>query len=88
MVVQLIKHEPQQTSEIDTPIVFIHGMWHGAWYWDDFIPFFTAKGFTCYSFNLRKHGGERKPKGIRWVRIKHYVDDLIDVIGQLDTPQY
>jgi hypothetical protein len=40
------------------------------------------------TFNLRKHGGERKPKGIRWVRIKHYVDDLIDVIGQLDTPQY
>jgi alpha-beta hydrolase superfamily lysophospholipase len=60
-------------------------MWHAAWCWDEFIPHFTDKGFVCHSFNLRKHGIERNPKKIRWVRIKDYMADLTEVISQIGS---
>ena len=81
----IIKHETLD-KKFDTPILFIHGMWHGAWHWEDFIPYFTGKGFDCYSFNLRKHGGEKRPAGVRWVGIKHYLEDLEAAISQIGNP--
>jgi len=28
-----------------TPLVFVHGAWHGAWCWDEFfLPCFADKG--------------------------------------------
>ena len=82
---ELIKHEAEE-NKYETPILFIHGMWHGAWCWDEFIPFFTKKGFTCYSFNLRNHGVGRRPPKMRWIGIKHYLEDLNEAIKQIGDP--
>jgi pimeloyl-ACP methyl ester carboxylesterase len=26
-----------------TPILFVHGSWHGAWCWEKFLPYFANK---------------------------------------------
>ncbi len=37
-------------------IVFVHGMCHGAWCWEEqFIPYFKELGYNCIAFNLPGH---------------------------------
>lgn len=41
-----------------TPLLFIHGAFHGAWCWDEhFLDYFAQHGFSAYSLSLRGHGG-------------------------------
>jgi pimeloyl-ACP methyl ester carboxylesterase len=40
-----------------TPLLFIHGMMHGAWCWDvHFLDYFAQHGFAAHAVNLRGHG--------------------------------
>lgn len=39
-------------------ILMIHGMWGGAWYWENYRQFFEAAGYACTIPDLRHHGGE------------------------------
>ena len=44
MRLELISHVPQTPTQ-QTPILFLHGAWHGAWCWEDyFLPYFAQKG--------------------------------------------
>ncbi len=36
-------------------IFFIHGMWGGPWYWENFRQFFERKGYTTHAATLRYH---------------------------------
>lgn len=36
-------------------IFMIHGMWGGAWCWDNFKGFFESKGYSCITPTLRFH---------------------------------
>ena len=40
-----------------TPLLFIHGGFHGAWCWAPFLRFFTARGIAAAALDLRGHGG-------------------------------
>lgn len=41
-------------------IFMIHGMWGGAWYWDNYKSFFEAKGYRCVTTTLRFHDMDPK----------------------------
>jgi len=36
-------------------IMMIHGMWGGSWYWDNYIRYFSARGYQCLAPTLRYH---------------------------------
>jgi pimeloyl-ACP methyl ester carboxylesterase len=40
-------------------LLFVHGMWGGAWVWERWLPFFAARGWDGYALNLR--GRARAP---------------------------
>ena len=68
-----------------TPLLFIHGMWHGAWCWDEtFLPYFAEQGFHATALSLRGHAGSEG--GIRGSTIADYVSDVAQAAGQFDTP--
>jgi len=81
----LNKFEPE-VQKYKTPLLFLHGMWHASWCWEEFIEYFTDAGFTCYTFDLREHGKERFPKGIRWKSISNYVEDLESAVQLIGNP--
>lgn len=68
-------------------IVFVHGMSHGAWCWqENFIPYFEKLGYTCIAFNLPGHDLAGSAKSIHY-SINDYVDALSEVVGKLsDNP--
>ena len=48
------------TSSAAPPLLFLHGAWHGAWCWENFLDFFTREGFVCHALDLEGHGAESR----------------------------
>lgn len=67
-------------------IVFVHGMCHGAWCWEEqFIPYFERQGYNCISFNLPGHETEGSARRISF-SLGDYVQALHNVVKNLDEP--
>lgn len=87
MRINLIQGKPTLPLKDAPALLFIHGAWHGAWCWEEnFLPYFSAKGFECYAFDLPLHGAEQKPTGINELRISDYVRRLKKVVAQIGKP--
>jgi len=70
-----------------TPLLFVHGAWHGAWCWSEhFIDTFVARGYSVYALSLRGHGTSEGRERLRWWRIADYVADIRQVVAQLPQP--
>ncbi|MFD4367401.1 alpha/beta hydrolase [Rhodococcus sp. NPDC058521] len=70
----------------DTPLLFIHGGYHGAWCWDEhFLDWFADKGYRALAVSLRGHGNSPTSTPIRNVTIADYVDDVVSIADMLST---
>ena len=68
-----------------TPLLFIHGMWHGAWCWDEnFLPYFAEQGYPAAALSLRGHAGSEGR--ISGSSIADYVSDVVQVAKTFETP--
>jgi pimeloyl-ACP methyl ester carboxylesterase len=84
MKLETITRTPNnQTHKI--PLLFIHGMWHGAWCWDEFfLPYFADAGWHVTAMSLRGHAGsEGRTRGSS---IADYVKDVEQIAARFDTP--
>ena len=85
MNLELISKYPPKRRH-PTPLLFIHGMMHGAWSWDVyFLEYFAEHGFAVHAVNLRGHGASEGRERLRWTRIAEYVEDVTDVVRQLPS---
>ena len=82
---KLVKETPPVPSK-KYPILFIHGMCGGALLWDNYMRFFSARGYVCYAINLRGHHGSRPVRNIGKVSLRDYLQDIEDVIKVLGNP--
>jgi pimeloyl-ACP methyl ester carboxylesterase len=86
MPLEIITQEPQ-TSPRSTPILFVHGAWHGAWCWAErFLPYFAEHGYVSHTMSLRGHGTSEGRERLRFARIADYVADVGQVVNRLPTP--
>ena len=70
-----------------TPLLFIHGAWHGAWCWDrGWLDFFAGRGWDSYALSLRHHGKSEGEGSLRFTRHDGYVADIAEVAGRFDRP--
>ncbi|MBI5840146.1 MAG: alpha/beta fold hydrolase [Chloroflexi bacterium] len=84
MKLEVIHRSPQGNAKA-TPLLFVHGKWHGAWCWDEyFLPYFAEHGYNSYALSLRGHGTS---VGKIWgASIADYVNDVAQTASQFDTP--
>jgi pimeloyl-ACP methyl ester carboxylesterase len=68
------------------PILFLHGMWSGAWMWEQYLEYFCRLGYHCYALNLRGRPGSRPVADIGKVSIHDYVEDARTVATALGNP--
>jgi len=66
------------------PVLFVHGMCHGAWCWEEhFLDYFADLGWNAHALSLRGHGSSCCPTDLRRSRIADYVADLQAVAASL-----
>lgn len=83
---EVIERFPEGDAQ-QSPILFIHGAWHGAWCWDKFfLPYFARQGFHVKALSLRGHGNSSGKERLRTSRIADYVKDVSDVVNTFGTP--
>jgi len=86
MKLETIHKKPDKKARA-TPLLFVHGKWHGAWCWDEhFLPYFASHGYDCTALSLRGHAGSEGRESLRWYSIADYVSDVEQVAGQFDKP--
>jgi alpha-beta hydrolase superfamily lysophospholipase len=83
MALELIIREPAGTPH-KTPLLFVHGIHHGAWCYDDFfLPYFAQQGFVAWAVSLRGHGSSPITGSLRWTRVYRYVEDVEQAAQQM-----
>ena len=86
MQLEVLSQEPQSHVR-PTPVLFVHGMWHAAWCWEEhFLPYFAQRGYVSHALSLRGHGGSQGREGLRWTSLADYVSDVREVVEQLERP--
>ena len=65
MKLEVITREPE-TDARPTPVLFVHGMFHGAWCWEEhFLPYFAQRGYAAHALSLRGHVGSEGRERLR-----------------------
>ena len=82
---EVIKQESASDPE-PTPILFVHGAWHGAWCWENFLPYFAERGYNSYAVSLRGHAGSEGHNKLRWSSVNDYVQDVASVVDSIGVP--
>jgi pimeloyl-ACP methyl ester carboxylesterase len=81
MKLEVISQKPDNPTHT-TPILFVHGAWHGAWCWQEtFMPYFAVAGWEVYALSLRGHGSSEGR--LRWASAANYVDDVMQAAQQI-----
>ncbi len=81
-----VERASPRVPEDRPPILFIHGMWGGAWMWDNYLGFFAARGYTSYALNLRGHHGSQPVADLGRVPFGDYLLDARGVVAGLGNP--
>jgi len=88
----LAHHLPRSTvpEAPGPPILLIHGAWHGAWSWENFVPWFNDRGHEVYTIELRGHGHHPHApghgRGPGAARLADYVNDVAKAVERIGTP--
>jgi pimeloyl-ACP methyl ester carboxylesterase len=80
---EVIERQPA-TDSGKPPLVFVHGLGHGAWCWENWQQAAAEAGYPSYAVSLRGHGGSGGP--LRRSLLAHYVDDVVRTASALPQP--
>lgn len=70
--IERVVYSPKQ-RRFETPLLFVHGMWHGAWCWQEWQELFAAWGWESVSFSQPGHAGSPEQRPIRLCTLDYYL---------------
>ncbi|MCV7099099.1 alpha/beta hydrolase [Mycobacterium palustre] len=65
------------------PLLFVHGGWHAAWCWENFLDYFADAGYRAVAMSMRGHGTSPTDKPLQKVSVADYIDDVRSVADDL-----
>lgn len=68
------------------PVLLIHGIFAGAWMWEQYQAMLARHGYESHALNLRGHHGSHPVPEIGKVSLEDYVDDCLAVARTLKGP--
>ena len=68
------------------PILFIHGIMGGPWYFEGYQRFFAERGYPNHAVSLRGRPGTRAVRDPGRISIEEFVTDARDVARSLGRP--
>jgi len=74
--------QPRATRK--PPLLFVHGIAHGAWCWrEQWMPAAAELGYPVYAVSLRGHGDSGGRKRLGRTLLRHYVHDVMQTITEM-----
>lgn len=70
--IERVTFEPKE-RKFDTPIIFQHGMWQGAWAWERWGPLFASWGWQSHAISLPGHAGSFKQRPLWRCTLDYYL---------------
>ncbi|WP_343572149.1 alpha/beta hydrolase [Mycobacterium sp.] len=68
------------------PLLFVHGVWHAAWCWDEnFLSYFADKDYCAVALSFRGHGESLTDKPLWACSVADYVADVSSVADTLPS---
>lgn len=65
-----------EKRRFETPLVFLHGMWHGAWCWEEWQRLFAGWGWESHAISLPGHAGSTRLRPVRRSSLTFYLSHL------------
>jgi alpha-beta hydrolase superfamily lysophospholipase len=82
---ELLEQKPSVVAR-PHPILFVHGMWHAAWCWEEtFLPYFAQQGYPAFAVSLRGHGNSAGHERLRWSSLSQYVSDVAQAVRETQS---
>ncbi len=75
-----------KAPKFTTPLLFVHGAWHGAWCWEGFMDYFAARGFSCWAVDLPGHGDRNAEPGLWKMTMMDYVREVDRAAQEIGNP--
>ena len=64
-----------------SPVVFIHGSFHGGWCWaESWMSLFSQRGFPCFAVSLRGTSATPQVGDATSVQLHEHVDDIASFV--------
>ena len=82
--IERITYTPKKRKH-ETPILMLHGMWHGAWCWEPWQKYLSEQGWETISFSLPGHGKSTLQRPIWLCTLDYYLAFYRDEIERLPT---
>jgi hypothetical protein len=85
-MLEVITRVPEQPGS-HPPLLFVHGILHGAWCYDAWwLPYFARHGYRASALSLRGHAGSPMPPGqhLRFASVRRYVEDTASVAAEIE----
>jgi pimeloyl-ACP methyl ester carboxylesterase len=73
--IERIVYQPRQ-RRFQTPILMQHGMWHGAWCWQQWQELLAGWGWESHAFSLPGHAGSPVQRPIAECTLEYYLSFL------------
>ncbi len=70
-----VLHRSPDAETGKPPLLFVHGLGHGAWCWENWMAAAAQAGYPAYAVSLRGHAAS--PGRLRTARLGQYVDDVV-----------
>jgi pimeloyl-ACP methyl ester carboxylesterase len=80
---ELLERQPE-SDDGRPPLLFVHGLGHGAWCWENWLEAAAGAGYPAYAVSLRGHGGS--DGRLRTALLGQYVDDVVRTAARLPRP--
>ena len=78
----VLEHLPPSAPR-GRPILFVHGLWAGAWLWERWLPIAAERGWDAWAVELRGRGGSRPGTDLGRVRIRDFAADVRDALAHV-----
>lgn len=83
--IERISYFPKQ-RRFQTPLVLQHGMWHGAWCWQEWQEQLAAWGWESHAHSLPGHAGSPPQRPISLCTLDYYLAFLKMEMDRLPQP--
>jgi pimeloyl-ACP methyl ester carboxylesterase len=77
------EHEPPTDPSLPVPILFVHGLWAGAWIFREWLELAASRGWDAWAPNLRGREGSRPGTDIGRASMQDFAGDVREILDRV-----